>query len=198
MEATPSRVCSSRWWSSRPAAASAPTTSIRACSRTTSSSSGPPIDDMLANLVIAQLLFLEAEDPDKDIYDLHQLARRVGHRRAGDLRHDAASSSPTSARICVGQAASMAAVLLAGGRQGQAFRAAELPDHDPPAVGRRAGPGVGHRRSRRRRSCGCARTLNQILTEHTGQPLERIERDTRPRLHHDRRRRPRTTASSTT
>ena len=52
---------------------------------------GTPIDDHIANLVIAQLLFLQMEDGKKDINHLYQLARRLGHGRAGDLRHDAVS-----------------------------------------------------------------------------------------------------------
>ena len=50
---------------------------------------GTPIDDQIANLAIAQMLFLEAEDPEKDILHLHQQPGRVDHRGAGDLRHDA-------------------------------------------------------------------------------------------------------------
>ena len=50
---------------------------------------GTPIDDQIANLVIAQMLFLEAEDPDKDIQLVHQQPGRLDYRRAGHLRHDA-------------------------------------------------------------------------------------------------------------
>ena len=50
---------------------------------------GTPIDDQIANLVIAQMLFLEAEDPDKDIHAVHQQPGWVDYGRAGDLRHDA-------------------------------------------------------------------------------------------------------------
>ena len=50
---------------------------------------GQPIDDDLANLVVAQLMHLESDDPEKDVHALHQLPRRLAERRAGDLRRDA-------------------------------------------------------------------------------------------------------------
>ena len=78
-----------RWSWSRPRAASGPTTSSPGCSRSGSSSSRRYIDDIMANLVIAQLLFLEAEDPDKDIYLYINSPGRVGDGRPGHLRHDA-------------------------------------------------------------------------------------------------------------
>ena len=56
---------------------------------------GTEVDDQVANLIAAQLLFLEAENPEQDISPLHQLARRLGLRGHGDLRRDAARASPT-------------------------------------------------------------------------------------------------------
>ncbi len=99
---------------------------------------GTPIDDNVANLVIAQMLFLEAEDPDRDI--LLYINSPGGVITAGMAIYDTMQFiKPDVQTYCIGQAASVAAVLLAAGRQGQAVLAAELPDPDPPAVG--AGPG---------------------------------------------------------
>ena len=96
-----------------------------------------PVNDQTANLVVAQLLFLESENPDKDISPLHQLARRLGQRRAWRSTTRCSSSSPTSRRMCIGIAAQHGLVPADGRREGQALRAAELARHDPPAVGRR-------------------------------------------------------------
>ena len=63
---------------------------------------GTPIDDQIANLIIAQLLHLESEDPDKDISDLHQLAGRPGVLRPRDLRHDAVHQAGRSRRSASG------------------------------------------------------------------------------------------------
>jgi ATP-dependent Clp protease, protease subunit len=66
---------------------------------------GTPIDDNIANVIIAQMLFLAAEDPEKDISAVHQLARRLHHGGAGDLRHHAVHQERCET-ICIGQAAS--------------------------------------------------------------------------------------------
>ena len=81
---------------------------------------GDAVEDNVANLIIAQLLFLESEDPEKDIQPVHQLAGRSGDQRAGHLRHDPVPEAPVST-ICIGQAASMGAVLLAAGAPGKRF-----------------------------------------------------------------------------
>src|SRR2546425_2143722 len=108
---------------------------------------GTPIDDMVANLVIAQMLFLEAEDPDKDI--LLYINSPVGSITAGLAIYDTRQFiRPAVQTYCIGQAASMAAVLLAAGTKGQAVLASELAHHDPPATDVRAGrPGHRHRHS---------------------------------------------------
>ena len=80
---------------------------------------GTEIDDGVANVVIAQLLHLESESPDVTDQPLPQLARRLGHGDARDLRHHAVRPAPPVGTTCVGQAASSAAVLLAGGEPGQ-------------------------------------------------------------------------------
>ena len=117
---------------------------------------GSPIDDDVANLVIAQLLFLEAEDPDKDI-NLY-INSPGGVVTAGMAIYDTMQFiKPPVATVCLGQAASMAAVLLAGGALGKrtALPNARILIHQPMG-------GHGDRprtsRSRRRKSCACGST----------------------------------------
>ena len=80
---------------------------------------GTPVDDQIANLIIAQLLHLESEDPGQGHLALHQLAGRLGVRRASRSTTRCSSSSRTSQTICVGIAMSMGALLLAGGAEGK-------------------------------------------------------------------------------
>ena len=102
------------------------------------------IDDHVANVIVAQMLFLEAENPEKDI-SLY-INSPGGIVTAGMAIYDTMQYiKPDVSTICVGQAACMGALLLAVGRQGQALRAAELAGDDPPAAGRLPGPGHGHR-----------------------------------------------------
>ncbi len=105
---------------------------------------GTPINDDVANTIIAQLLFLESEDPDKDI-NLY-INSPGGVVTSGLAIYDTIQfmKAPVST-ICVGQAASMGAVLLAAGAKGKRFALAQRPDHDPPALGRGPGPGYGYR-----------------------------------------------------
>ena len=112
---------------------------------------GTVIDDVVANLVIAQLLFLEAEDPDRDIHlYIHSPGGIVS---AGLAIYDTMQFiRPDVATICMGQAASMGALLLAAGREGEALGAAALADHDPPADGREPRARRSRCRSTRRRS----------------------------------------------
>ena len=139
---------------------------------------GTPIDDDVANLVIAQMLFLEAEDPEKDI--LLYINSPGGSITAGwPSTTRCSSSSPTCRRYCIGQAASMAAVLLAAGTQGQALLAAELADRDPPAADVGAGGAGDRHRHRGPRDPAHARAAQPASScEHTGQPVERIQEDT--------------------
>ncbi len=97
--------------------------------------------------IVAQLLFLESENPDKDINLYINSPGGVGHRRAGDLRHDAVHQARRQhdVRRSGGQHGLVAA---RGRRQGQALCAAELARDDPPAVRRLPGPGLGHRHPR--------------------------------------------------
>ena len=103
---------------------------------------GTAINDDVANLVIAQLLFLEAEDPDKEIN--FYINSPGGLVTSGMAIYDTMQyiKSPV-ATLCMGQGASMAALLLTAGRQGQAVCPAPRPDLDPPTPGRLSGPGHG-------------------------------------------------------
>ena len=135
-----------------------------------------PIDDMLANLVIAQLLFLEAEDPDKDISIY--INSPGGSITAGLAIYDTMQFiKPDISTFCVGQAASMAAVLLSSGTKGKRFA---LPNsriviHQPlgGVQGQAADIDIQAREILRMREM-----LNKILMRHTGQAHDRIQRDT--------------------
>lgn len=137
---------------------------------------GGPIDDSVSNLIIAQLLFLESEDPDKDIF--LYVNSPGGLVTAGLAIYDTMQylKAPVST-ICVGQAASMGAVLLAAGEPGKRFALpnARIMIHQP--LGGFQGQATDIQihaeeilRMRER--------LNQILADHSGQKLEKISRDT--------------------
>ncbi|MDI3327497.1 MAG: ATP-dependent Clp endopeptidase proteolytic subunit ClpP [Alicyclobacillaceae bacterium] len=137
---------------------------------------GTPIDDQVANSVIAQLLFLAAEDPDKDI-SLY-INSPGGSVTAGMAILDTMQYiKPDVATICVGMAASMAAVLLAAGAKGKrrALPNSEIMIHQPlgGVQGQAADIKIHADRIIRMRE-----KLNRILSERTGQPLSRIEEDT--------------------
>ena len=103
-----------------------------------------PVTDQTANLVVAQLLFLESENPDKDI-SLY-INSPGGSVYAGhvDLRHHAVHQAGRIDDLCR-YGGEHGCFFAGGGRQGQALHAAEFAHHDPPAVQRRAGPGERHR-----------------------------------------------------
>ena len=104
---------------------------------------GTAMNDEVANLLIAQLLFLESEDPDKDIN--FYINSPGGIVTAGMAVYDTMQYiKPDIATVCLGQAASMGAVLLAAGIRRQALFSAQRPDPDPPAHGRVSGSGIGH------------------------------------------------------
>ena len=138
---------------------------------------GAPIDDGLANLVIAQMLFLEAEDPDRDI--LLYINSPGGSISAGFAIYDTIQFiKPDVQTYCMGQAASMAAVLLAAGAQGKRF---SLPNsriiiHQPlmTGLGGQATDIDIHAKEILRMRA----RLNEILSEHTKQTLERVADDT--------------------
>ena len=137
---------------------------------------GTPIDDNVANLIIAQMLFLEAEDPDKDI-SLY-INSPGGSITAGMAIYDTMQFiRPDVTTICIGQAASMAATLLAGGAAKKRFA---LPNsriliHQPlmsGLSGQATDIDIHAREILRMREI-----TNQLLAKHTGQLLEKVERD---------------------
>ena len=137
---------------------------------------GSPIDDDVANLVIAQLLFLEAEDPDKDI-NLY-INSPGGVVTAGMAIYDTMQFiKPPVAAVCLGQAASMAAVLLAGGAPGKrtALPNARILIHQPMGGTRGQATDI---KIQAEEILRMREHLNGILSKHTGQPLERIAADT--------------------
>ncbi len=137
---------------------------------------GTPIDDHVANLIVAQLLFLEAEDPEKDIY--LYINSPGGVVTAGLAIYDTMQYiKPDVVTICMGQAASMGAVLLAAGAPGKRFALphARIMIHQP--LGGFQGQATDieiHAKEILR----LKQMLNEILAKHTGQPLEKIEKDT--------------------
>jgi len=136
---------------------------------------GTPIDDYVANLIIAQLLFLEAEDPDKDIH--LYLNSPGGLVTAGLAIYDTMQYiKPKISTLCMGQAASMAAVLLAAGEPGKRFA---LP-HSRILIHQLMGGVQGQATDIAIHSKEILRMkeeLNQILAHHSGQPIEKIEKD---------------------
>jgi len=137
---------------------------------------GTPIDDHIANLIVAQLLFLEAEDPEKDIY--LYINSPGGVVTAGLAIYDTMQYiKPDVVTICMGQAASMGAVLLAAGAPGKRFALphARIMIHQP--LGGFQGQATDieiHAKEILR----LKRMLNEILSKHTGKPVEKIEQDT--------------------
>ncbi len=137
---------------------------------------GNPIDDDIANLVIAQLLFLEAEDPDKDV-NIY-INSPGGMVTAGMAIYDTMQFiKPAVATVCIGQAASMAAVLLAGGASGKrtALPNARILIHQPMGGTRGQATDI---KIQAEEILRMREELNQILARHTGQTLERIGLDT--------------------
>jgi ATP-dependent Clp protease protease subunit len=136
---------------------------------------GTPIDDYVANLIIAQLLFLEAEDPDKDIH--LYLNSPGGLVTAGLAIYDTIQYiKPRISTLCMGQAASMAAVLLAAGEPGKRFA---LP-HSRILIHQLMGGVQGQATDIAIHSKEILRMkdeINQILALHTRQPLDKIEKD---------------------
>jgi ATP-dependent Clp protease, protease subunit len=137
---------------------------------------GAPIDDIFANLIIAQLLFLEAEDPEKDI-NLY-VNSPGGSVTAGLGIYDTMQYvKPPINTICLGQAASMGAFLLTAGTKGKRFALpnARVMIHQP--MGGFSGQATEidiHARE----ILKIRERLNEIMAKHTGQPLERISQDT--------------------
>lgn len=137
---------------------------------------GGPIDDDMANLVIAQLLFLEGEDPEKDI-SLYINSPGGSLTPALAIYDTMQYVRPDVATICVGLAASGAAVILAGGARSKrsSLPYSQILIHQPwgGAQGTTADIDIQAKQFLKMRQL-----TNEILAKHTGQPIERIERDT--------------------
>ena len=137
---------------------------------------GTPVDDDVANLITAQLLHLESEDPDKDI-NLYINSPGGSATSLFAIYDTMQYVRPDVATTCVGQAASAAAVILAGGASGKRFA---LPNsrviiHQP--HGGAEGQSVDIE-IQAREMLYLRRRMEEVLAEHTGQPLERISKDT--------------------
>jgi len=137
---------------------------------------GTPIDDLLANTVIAQLLFLQTEDPDKDIHIY--INTPGGAVSAGLAIYDTIQYiKPDIATYCIGQAASMGALLLASGTHGKRFT---LP-HSRVMIHQPIGGFYGQASDveiHAREILKMKDVLNNIIVKHTGQPPEKIIKDT--------------------
>ncbi|WP_035387381.1 ATP-dependent Clp endopeptidase proteolytic subunit ClpP [Ferrimonas senticii] len=135
-----------------------------------------PVEDHMANLVVAQLLFLESENPDKDIY--LYVNSPGGSVTAGMSIYDTMQFiKPDVSTVCMGQAASMGAFLLAGGAKGKrhVLPNARVMIHQPLGGFQGQASDIA---IHAQEIIGIKHKLNTLLAEHTGQPLEVIERDT--------------------
>lgn len=136
---------------------------------------GTPINDQVANLIIAQLLYLDREDPDRDIQLYIQSPGGV--ITAGLAIYDTMQLIKADvSTICMGMAASMGTVLLAAGKKGKRFALPNATVHMHQAIGGAQGQAADIRIAARE----IERLQNKILSilsKHTGQPMERIERD---------------------
>ncbi len=137
---------------------------------------GSEVNDAVANVMIAQLLFLESEDPEKDVFIY--INSPGGSVTAGMAIYDTMQYiRPDVATVCVGQAASMGALLLAGGKKGKrsALPHSRIMIHQP--LGGFSGQASDveiHAREMLR----IKKELNEILSFHTGQPFKQVEQDT--------------------
>lgn len=137
---------------------------------------GTPIDDMVASLIIAQLLFLEAEDPAKDIY--LYINSPGGVVTAGLAIYDTMQYiKPEVSTICIGQAASMGAFLLNAGAKGKRISLpnARIMIHQPLGGAQGQATDIEIQAKEILRLKG---KLNELMAFHSGQPIERVEKDT--------------------
>ncbi len=137
---------------------------------------GTPVDDGIASLVIAQLLFLESEDPDKDIH--LYVNSPGGSVSAGLAIYDTMQYiRPDVSTICIGMAASMAAVLLAGGAKGKrmALPNARIMIHQPWGGVQGTASDISIQAEE---SLKTKKKINEILSNHSGRTMEQIEKDT--------------------
>ncbi|MBW3567784.1 MAG: ATP-dependent Clp endopeptidase proteolytic subunit ClpP [Proteobacteria bacterium] len=134
------------------------------------------VEDHMANLIVAQLLFLESENPDKDIH--LYINSPGGSVTAGLAVYDTMQFiKPNVSTICVGQAASMGAVLLAAGEKGKRYALphSRVMIHQPLAGFQGQASDID---IHAREVLATKARLNEILARHTGQPIEQIEKDT--------------------
>jgi ATP-dependent Clp protease, protease subunit len=137
---------------------------------------GTPIDDNIANLIIAQLLFLQTEDPDKDINVY--INSPGGHVTSGLAVYDTMQFvKPDVNTYCIGQAASMGALLLAGGTKGKRYALpnARIMIHQPWGGAQGTATDI-HIQSKE--ILRIKDRINRLLVEHTGQLIDRVEKDT--------------------
>lgn len=137
---------------------------------------GTPVDDNIANMIIAQLLFLEADDPEKDIY--LYVNSPGGSVTAGLAVYDTVQYiKPDVSTICVGMAASMGAVLLAAGAKGKraALKNSKIMIHQPWGGYQGTASDI---EIHAKEIIKTKDLLNNILVKHTGQPLDKIVTDT--------------------
>jgi len=137
---------------------------------------GTPIDDTVANLIIAQLLFLQMEDPGKDINVY--INSPGGHVTSGLAVYDTMRFvKPDVNTYCIGQASSMGALLLSGGTKGKRYALpnARIMIHQPWGGTQGTASDISIQAEEIVRLKG---KINQLLAGHTGQPIEQIEKDT--------------------
>src|SRR3954451_22028778 len=140
---------------------------------------GTPVDDTVANLIIAQMLFLAAEDPEKDI-QLY-INSPGGSITAGMAIYDTMQYIRNDVMtICIGQAASMGAMLLAGGSKGKRFAlpTSRILIHQPLIMGGGISGQATDIDIQAREILRIREQMNQLMAKHTGQTLEKVERDT--------------------
>ena len=134
------------------------------------------VEEHMANLIVAQLLFLESESPDKDIF--LYINSPGGSVTAGMAIYDTMQFiKPNVSTVCIGQAASMGAFLLAGGEKGKrhCLPNSRVMIHQPLGGFQGQASDIA---IHAKEILGIKNKLNQMLAEHTGQPLEVVERDT--------------------
>ena len=137
---------------------------------------GTEVDDQVANLIAAQLLFLEAENPDKDI-SLY-INSPGGSAYAGMAIYDAMQHvKPDVRTICIGMGMSAAAMILSRRRAGEALRAAEREGDDPPGLGGLPRHAGRHPDRGARRCSAMTRRMAEIIARHSGQDVEQVMRD---------------------
>lgn len=135
-----------------------------------------PVEDNMANLIVAQLLFLEADNPDKDIF--LYINSPGGSVTAGMAIYDTMQFiKPNVSTVCIGQAASMGAFLLAGGEQGKrhCLPNSRVMIHQPLGGFQGQASDIA---IHAQEILGIKQKLNTLLAQHSGQPLEIVEKDT--------------------